>query len=78
MAQAVHTKVANFKNSHPLISELYHLIFVVAGGMLAALGLEAFLILGIVFMAIAFAMKDEDEKKKRSEDSGEDEPSTGS
>lgn len=44
MAQAVHTKVANFKNSHPLISELYHLIFVVAGGMLAALGLEAFLI----------------------------------
>lgn len=41
------------------------------------IGNVTFLILGIVFMAIAFAMKDEEEKK-RSEDSGEDGPSTGS
>ncbi len=44
MAKVVHSTVAKIKGGHPLLSELYHLAFVVAGGMLAALGLEAFLI----------------------------------
>lgn len=44
MPKTVHGKVVKLKNSHPLLSELYHLAFVMGGGVLAALGLEAFLI----------------------------------
>lgn len=44
MAQTVHQTVDRIKTSHPIISELYHILFVVGGGVLAALGLEVFLI----------------------------------
>jgi len=44
MEKKFHAAVGKVKSSHPLINEVYHLIFVVAGGVLAALGLEAFLI----------------------------------
>jgi len=44
MKTAIHNAASKLKTSHPLVSELYHLLFVVGGGILAALGLEAFLI----------------------------------
>lgn len=44
MAKAVHKKMDALKSSHPVVTELYHIVFVIVGGLMAALGLEAFLI----------------------------------
>lgn len=44
MGNTIHKAANKIKSSHPLITEIYHLAFVILGGVLAAIGLEAFLI----------------------------------
>ena len=44
MEKTVHRTMSKLQGHHPILRELYHIALVVGGGLLAALGLEAFLI----------------------------------
>lgn len=44
MEKKINKAVNTFKSKHPWFTEVFHIVFIIIGGVLAALGLEAFLI----------------------------------